>query len=504
MSESEVQSLKLMTHLQAHSVTKVLATAPLANPVPKSSSATVPSIPAQKNHFKSRLPERQAIALISDHGDPAAEIGREEAGGQNVYVRQVGEALAKLGWQVDMFTRKSRATDETIVQHSPYCRTIRLTAGPEEFIPRDRLFDYLPEFVSAFQKFQTKEGTNYPLIHTNYWMSAWIGLELRKTSNIQLIHTYHSLGAIKYQAVSTYPAIAQTRLAVERQILEQAACVVATSPQEQQHLRSLVSQQGYVEIIPCGTDTENFCVMSRAEARSQLGLAADEQVVLYVGRFDPRKGIETLVRAFAKLKAKSSNPDKLRLVIVGGSEVGQADGNERLRIEGIVNQLGIGAQTTFAGRVGHDQLPAYYTAADVCAIPSHYEPFGLVAIEAMGCGTPVVASDVGGLKFTVVPEETGLLVPPQNEAAFAAAIDRILTDDVWAQKLRRQASARVKQNFSWTGAAIQLSDLYRRLLAQSLTNPAFTIGQSAIAQAAVQLEMQAVGKPAAPTLVKAS
>ncbi len=467
MSQTEVSSLKLAASAQAHAVavhpvTKVLATAPLSKEL---------SVNPPKAQPKSRLPERQAIALISDHGDPAAEIGREEAGGQNVYVRQVGEALAKLGWQVDMFTRKSRATDDTIVQHSPHCRTIRLTAGPEEFVPRDRLFEYLPAFVTAFQKFQTKEGTNYPLIHTNYWMSAWIGLELRKTSNIQLIHTYHSLGAIKYQAVLNHPAIAQTRLDVERQILEQAACVVATSPQEKQHLRSLVSQQGHIEIIPCGTDTENFRVMSRAEARSQLGLKADEQVVLYVGRFDPRKGIETLVRAFAKIKDKSTNADKLRLMIVGGSEAGQADGDERQRIEGIVQQLGIAAQTTFAGRVGHDQLPTYYTAADVCAIPSHYEPFGLVAIEAMGCGTPVVASDVGGLKFTVVPEETGLLVPPQNEVAFAEAIDRILTDDVWARKLRRQASARVQQNFSWTGAAIQLSDLYRRLLAQSLMNP---------------------------------
>lgn len=489
MSQTEAQSLKLVAKVQAHPLTKALATASVAPTPPKAQP-------------KSHLPKRQAIALISDHGDPAAEIGKEEAGGQNVYVRQVGEALAKLGWQVDMFTRKSRSTDETIVQHSPYCRTIRLTAGPEDFIPRDQLFQYLPDFVAAFQKFQTKEGTNYPLVHANYWMSAWIGLELRKTSNIQLIHTYHSVGAVKYQAVTNHPPIAETRLQVERQILEQADCVVATSPQELEHLRSLVSQQGHIEIIPCGTDTENFRVMSRAEARSQLGLAADEQVVLYVGRFDPRKGIETLVRAFARLKQQASDADKLRLVIVGGSEAGQADGNERLRIEAIVNQLGIAAQTTFAGRVGHDQLPAYYTAADVCVIPSHYEPFGLVAIEAMGCGTPVVASDVGGLKFTVVPEETGLLAPPQNEAAFAEAIDRILTDDVWARKLRRQASARVQQNFSWTGVAIQLSDLYRRLLAQSLMHPSFASGQ--LLQTEAQAAIQPTTQPATQSFVKAS
>ncbi|HEY9638998.1 MAG TPA: glycosyltransferase, partial [Coleofasciculaceae cyanobacterium] len=226
----------------------------------------------------------------------------------------------------------------------------------------------------------------------------------------------------------------------------------------------------------------NFYVMPKSEARAQLGLAADEQVVLYVGRFDARKGIETLVRAFAQLKhqakyQQAEGSSKLRLVIVGGSEPGQSDGIERQRIEGIVQELGIAAETWFAGRVGHEHLPTYYTAADVCVIPSHYEPFGLVAIESMACGTPVVASEVGGLKFTVVPEETGLLVPPQNQTAFADAIDRILTDDIWARKLRRQATLRVQQNFSWTGVAIQLSDLYRRLLAQSIMHPSFNLGQ---------------------------
>ena len=196
------------------------------------------------------------------------------------------------------------------------------------------------------------------------------------------------------------------------------------------------------------------------------------------------------MRACAQLKGKIENQESedlhpysnLKLVIVGGSEPDQADGLERTRIEGIVQELGLTNSTIFAGRIGHDLLPLYYTAADVCVIPSHYEPFGLVAIEAMACGTPVVASDVGGLRFTVMPEETGLLVPPQNVDAFAGAIDRILADEIWAQKLRKQASIRVQQNFSWTGVAIQLSDLYRRLLAQSLIHPSFYHAQLPISQ----------------------
>jgi len=461
-----------------------------AKPLATASNGSGNGSSASSAYVSSRrtAPHRQAIALISDHGDPAADIGKEEAGGQNVYVRQVGEALAKLGWQVDMFTRRVRPEDAKIVQHSPHCRTIRLTAGPKQFIPRDQLFAYMPEFVAAFQKFQSKEGTNYPLIHTNYWLSAWVGLQLKQQSNIQLVHTYHSLGAVKYDSIGLCPPIAQTRLAIEQQILEQAHCVVATSPQEQATLRELVSQQGHIEVIPCGTDTVNFHTIPKAEARAKLGLHPDEAIVLYVGRFDPRKGIETLVRACALLKdggtaEPSSLVSKLRLVIVGGSDIDHPDGQEQQRIEQIVQETGLTAQTRFAGRVGHDLLPLYYTAADVCVIPSHYEPFGLVAIEAMACGTPVIASDVGGLRFTVVPEETGLLVPAQDEAAFAQAIARILTDELWARKLRRQAPIRVQQNFSWSGVAVHLSDLYRRLLAQSISCEQFYGTQPAIAPA---------------------
>jgi D-inositol-3-phosphate glycosyltransferase len=433
---------------------------------------------------RAKIPTRQAIALISEHGDPAAEIGKDAAGGQNVYVRQVGESLAKLGWQVDMFTRKSNPDDATIVQHSEHCRTIRLIAGPEAYIPRDELFQYMPEFVASFQKFQQQEGITYPLAHTNYWMSGWVGLELQRLQNIQLVHTYHSLGAVKYQSVSEIPAIAQTRLEVEQRLLELSHSVVATSPQEEADLKTLVSRIGKINVIPCGTNVSTFRPISKTAARKQLGLSAKEKIVLYVGRFDRRKGIETLVRATSELRAQLElgaeiNPQHLKLMVVGGSDPNEADGAERRRIEDLVTELGLTANTEFVGMVGHDRLALYYTAADVCVIPSHYEPFGLVAIEAMACGTPVVASDVGGLKFTVISEETGLLVPPHDVAKFARAIERILTDEIWARKVCKQASVRVKQKFSWTGVAIQLSDLYRHLLARSLTSTGIAIGSSA-------------------------
>ncbi|MBD1833922.1 glycosyltransferase family 1 protein [Cyanobacteria bacterium FACHB-472] len=404
---------------------------------------------------------KQHIALISVHGDPAIEIGKEEAGGQNVYVRQVGEALAKQGWQVDMFTRKVSLEQPTIVEHSANCRTIRLSAGPEQFVPRDNLFEYLPTFVEQLLKFQQQEGIEYSVVHTNYWLSSWVGMELKKIQPIQLVHTYHSLGAVKYKSVSTIPLIATTRLEVEKKVLEKADRIVATSPQEKEHMRSLVSTKGSIDIIPCGTDIRKFGSVSREAAREKLGIDPNAKVVFYVGRFDRRKGIETVVRAVAKSQMRDQN---VKLVIGGGSRPGQSDGIERDRIEKIVGEVGLRDITTFPGRLGDDTLPSYYAAADVCVVPSHYEPFGLVAIEAMASETPVVASDVGGLQYTVVPEETGLLAPPKDDAAFAVAIDRILADPEWAKELGKKARVRVEKQFSWDGVASQLGELYTHLL----------------------------------------
>lgn len=416
-----------------------------------------------------KLVTQQRIALISVHGDPAIEIGKEEAGGQNVYVRHVGEALAELGWQVDMFTRKVNVEQEDIVIHSSNCRTIRLKAGNVDFVPRDNIFGHLPEFVDNFLEFQEQNGITYSLIHTNYWLSSWVGMQLRQKQGSQLVHTYHSLGAVKYNTVKTVPLIASTRLGVEKQILETAQTIVATSPQEQQHMRALVSGKGNIDIIPCGTDIERFGRVNRKTARVQLGISPEAKVVMYVGRFDPRKGIETLVRAVRESELFGSQD--LKLIICGGSRPGHSDGDERDRIESIVAELGMSQMTEFPGRVSQEDLPYYYAAADVCVVPSHYEPFGLVAIEAMASFTPVVASDVGGLQFTVVNEETGLLAPPQDFPAFANAIDRILLDARWAEELGQAARKRVENKFSWDGVAMQLSELYNNLLQQSVEQP---------------------------------
>ncbi|MEM7556685.1 MAG: glycosyltransferase family 1 protein [Cyanobacteria bacterium P01_A01_bin.84] len=417
---------------------------------------------------------KQHIALISVHGDPAIEIGKEEAGGQNVYVRHVGEALAQLGWQVDMFTRKVNVEQETIVQHTQNCRTVRLKAGSVDFVPRDDIFETLPEFIENFEIFQKENDITYPLIHTNYWLSSWVGMQLKITQESRLVHTYHSLGAVKYKATRKVPLIANTRLEVEKEVLETADCVVATSPQEEEHMRELVSSQGNINVIPCGTDIERFGHINRQAARTELKLDQEAIIVMYVGRFDRRKGIETLVRAVRESSMYGS--PNLKLIIAGGSRPGHSDGIERDRIEKIVNELEMRECTSFPGRLSQEELSSYYAAADVCVVPSHYEPFGLVAIEAMASSTPVVASDVGGLQFTVVPEETGLLAPPKDVKAFATAIDRIITNPELRIQLGEGGRRRVETKFSWDGVAVQLSELYKDIL-QSISKEVVLVSQ---------------------------
>lgn len=434
------------------------------------------------------------IALISVHGDPAIEIGKEEAGGQNVYVRKVGEALGRLGWQVDMFTRQVSADQEQIVQHSENCRTIRFQAGALEFVPRDNLFDYLPEFIEKFLAFQKENNITYQLIHTNYWLSSWVGMQLKKIQGSKQVHTYHSLGAVKYNTIENIPPIATKRLAVEKEVLETAETIVATSPQEKQHMRSLVSKTGNIDIIPCGTDVQQFGSVDRETARAKLNIDPEAKVVLYVGRFDPRKGIETVVRAVGASQLRESQ--KLHLIIGGGSTPGNSDGIERDRIEGIINELGMSDITNLPGRLCQTVLPTYYAAADVCVVPSHYEPFGLVAIEAMASGTPVVASDVGGLQFTVVPEVTGLLAPPQDVPAFTKAIDRILMDQQWRNELGQAARERVINKFSWDGVAAQLSELYTQLLEQPVTKSLVQTLEQTLEQTAVPPAVESTKQPA--------
>ena len=314
------------------------------------------------------------IALISVHSDPASTTGN-----QNVYVRQLGEALSRLGWQVDMFTRKTDPTQEDIVQHNDGCRTIRLTAGGERILQEQNLIGYLPQFLQQILQFQRENDIQYRLIHTNYWLSAWVGIELKKMQSIKHVHTYHTLGAVKYMGEKQINNLAKNRLKIEQTCLETADLSIATCPQQRDYLRDLVSLKGNIEIIPGGTDTNLFGSVSYQAARQKLAIESDVFNILYVGKFDRTSGIETLVTAISKPKLHSLG--NIRLTLVNNSSI--SNPLNQKRIEQLVCDLGLENIVTFVPELSRESLAVYYAGADVCVVPSLYNPSGMVAMDAM-------------------------------------------------------------------------------------------------------------------------
>lgn len=393
----------------------------------------------------------QTIAFISVQSDPAIE-----SGSQSVYVRQLGEALSRLGWQVDMFTRQTDLNQANIVQHNPLCRTIRLAAGTIDYLPRTNLIGSLPEFLKQFRQFQLDNELEYCIIHTNSWLSAWVGMELKKVQSVRHIHTFHSLGAVQYGYEHDIPNIAKTRLAIEKACLETADLTIATCPQQRDYLRELVSAKGCVEILSSGTDTELFGSIPRTLARKQLEIESDIFNVLYVGKFDRISGVETLVRALRK--AQLHSVADIRLTLVNRSRGGSP--LLKKRIEKLIWDSGLDNITNFVAEIEPKQLAMYYAAADVCVIPSQYNPSGIVAMEAMASGTPVVAANLGGLKYVVQHEVTGLLFPAQNSFLLTRAIYRLATKPEMRSQFIEAGKARVEELFTWDIVAAQLSEFY--------------------------------------------
>ncbi len=415
--------------------------------------------------FSSRIHQasgdRLSIALVSVHGDPLIPLGAEEAGGQNVYVREVARALSRRGHAVDVFTRGREVSAPELLALDR-ARVLRFPCGPSGFLSRNVLFPHLNEFVERADHFAQSQRLCYDVIHSNYWLSGWVGMRLAERWAAVQTHTHHSLGAVKLAATGELPPFGKTRLAVEDVLSTRCGAVVATSPEDVASLARYYQHPARSLIVPCGVDAEVFHPGDRAVGRAALGVGPDEAVLLYVGRFDPNKGIDTFVGAAARVAA--TRP--VRLVLAGGFDPAAQDGAEYDRIRVLVSALGLAERTTFLGRLSSEALAPVYRAADVVVVPSHYESFGLVAIEAMGCGTPVVASDTGGLRYAVVHRETGLLAPVRDEAAFAAALGLLVDDEALRARMGRAAARLVASLYTWDAVAAKLEGLYGGLVAQ--------------------------------------
>jgi len=378
---------------------------------------------------------RLHIAMLSVHTCPLAALGAKETGGMNVYVRELSRELGRMGVEVDIFTRSQNPAIPRVVPMADSVRVVHLPAGPEAPLPRERVHDHLDEFVDGVEAWRLRRDVDYDLIHAHYWLSGVVGLSLRERWSVPMLQMFHTLGDLKNRVARRVADLEPTiRLAEEARIIAGAERLVAASVAERAHLvRHADVDPARVAVIPCGVDTELFTPGVADAARTALGLP-EGPLVLYVGRLAPIKGLETLLDAVAWLDRRGR---RLRLVIVGGEADEPSDGHEaelRRRIE----TLGIGGLVGFVGAQRQEALRTHYVAADVTVLPSHYESFGMVALEAMACGSPVVASRVGGLTTTVRDGVTGFLVPEGDVPALAGRLEALLADADLRWRLGRE------------------------------------------------------------------
>jgi len=404
------------------------------------------------------------IGVISVHTCPLAALGGKETGGMNVYVREVARHLGRLGLAVDVFTRKQTPGVPAVVPLGWGARVIHIDAGPQRPVPPPEIVPDLDEFTDGVMAFQRRTDAQYALLHGHYWLSGLVAVELsRRLRGIPVVQMFHTLGVVK-NALADHPGdqVPKARVDAEVQVAARADRIVAATPLESAELAWYCGADvARVRTIPCGVDVELFSPGSTVAARARLGLSA-AWVLLFVGRPAPVKGLEVLLQALARLRADGLARADVRLVIVGG-DLNDEGNEDRARLRALAGSLGVGAWIDFKGPEPQSALPEYYRAADLCLVPSHHESFGMAALEAMACGATVIASRVGGLATTIQDGITGVLVPPRDDAALAAAIASLLADAQRRRSLGRQAT-RWAQSYAWPSVARALIEVYDELV----------------------------------------
>jgi D-inositol-3-phosphate glycosyltransferase len=392
--------------------------------------------------------------MISFHTSPLARPGGRGAGGMNVYVRQLSLALSRLGHQVDIFTRRAGRGTPRVQPLAAGVRVITLPGGPLN-ADKDLLHSYLPQFVAALQRFVRGERSRYDIIHSHYWLSGAVGRQLADAWGVPHLTMFHTLGAVKNRSRLSEHEPA-SRIAEEERIAAAAHRIIVGSEHERRFLEQLYgADTETITTIPLGVDLDHFQPMPRAAARATLGL--DERpVILFVGRVEPIKGLDILLMAAAQVAETCD----FQLVVVGA----EASRNQEMdRARRLTDMLGLTDKVRFVGAVDHHRLPLYYSAADVCAVPSYYESFGLVAVEAMACGVPVVAARVGGLVSTVRDGETGYLIPWHCPEPFAERLELLLLNETLRQRLGERGRAAAEQ-YRWSAIAARIAEVYGELV----------------------------------------
>jgi D-inositol-3-phosphate glycosyltransferase len=400
--------------------------------------------------------------MLSYHTSPLAPLGGKKSGGMNVYVRELSRELAAMGHGVDVFTRGSESP-----QDLGGARLISLPAGPAGYLSTSELAAYLPEFILALRNFAESQAIHYDVIHAHYWMSGVIGMHLKQGWRTPMVLMFHTLGLVKNRIAAVGIQESAARIRGERKAMWAADQVIAATPAEQADLQWLYElPTAKVSVIPPGVDLQRFHPMEKSAARAELGYADDERLILFVGRIEALKGIDTLIRALYYL-GQSAAAKKLRVLIVGGDvEEGLASlESEMGRLLSLARELGLQDRVSFLGSRNQEELVAHYAAADVVVMPSYSESFGMVALEAMACARPVVASRVGGLKYLVRDGETGYHVQEGDAAELAGRLSQLLSDESLLQRMGQAARAEAEQ-YSWGRAAESISAVYESVATQ--------------------------------------
>ncbi|MFI5266911.1 MAG: glycosyltransferase [Chloroflexota bacterium] len=408
------------------------------------------------------------IAVLSVHTSPLARLGSHDSGGMNVYVRRLSEELGRLGVGVDVFTRRSDSHAPAVVEFGPNVRLLHVKAGPSRYVSKRNLVDYLPEFVAGVKRVRDSLPEAYALVHGHYYLSGWVGAVLAHCWQVPHVQSFHTLARVKNSALPETATLESVRrIDMEAKVMASADRIVATSPTDKQDVIRHYGISPYkISVVPPGLDLSLFHPMDRELAKQQLGLNG-KRMLLFVGRMDRIKGVETLLRMAGELIAADPRL-RLSVLIVGGDrQVRVVDdaSRELVRLRALVGELGLRRVVKFVGPKEQHELPAYYAAADVCVVPSYAESFGMVAVEAMACGTPVVASRAGGLQSTVVDGVTGFLVPSGQPDEFARRVRQVLDSAELRDRLG-QAAVQAASRYRWPSVACQLEALYASLVSQ--------------------------------------
>ncbi len=409
---------------------------------------------------------KRRIAFLSEHASPVALLGSEDAGGQNVYVDEVSRHLGQLGYAVDVFTRRDAASAPEVIPWAPGVRVVNLTAGPQEFLLKDKLWPLMPDFREAFLDFARRDGVRYDLVHGNFWMSGWVAAQLGQRLRIPTVQIFHAMGMTKRRHQGEADTSPDGRLAVERLVVREVDRLIAQCPSERAELvDDYHADPSKVVIIPSAVNIERFRPVPRDEARRLIGLDTDDLVVVYVGRMLPRKDVRNVVRAVGLLAQQTDLP--VRLLLVGG-DTETPDPHVTPEIgacQAIAREMGITNRVHFTGKRQPDVLRLYYSAGDVAVTTPWYEPYGLTPLEAMACGRPVIGSAVGGITYTIHDKVTGYLVPPRDPQALADRLVVLLSDPALRERMEGAARARVEREFTWRRTAERTAELYETLLA---------------------------------------